>query len=346
VLAILAATWSCGDPGYGDEQQEAQDVGTVQQNLWMKTNNSPWSSGHISVCFQPSQDVWENDNADYQAKKVDVRDWLESTYETIPNVDIDLTGWSECPKYADFVRGDEGNDRVEIQLGWGAQGAKTWMSVEMWAGKLRAIHEMGHVLGFQHEQARTDSEGGVGTWTQYVNTPKYCADDDIVYETETGYRVCHEDPPGNEGVYLTKFDFWSILSGTYCHCRAELSDMDKLGLEITYPDTGSLNALPVRPQRGFLMGDGSVVGFTTLKLHNDWFYRGAMAPAFSGGGVEWRTAPYTASGVGDSGGGFAVPSDGVYRSEWEDYAQRQHVSASVTVDIDPPKATAFTMTAI
>ena len=145
-------------------------VDEAEQPLWMWTVNSTHSSGNVETCFQPIQDIWENERAAYENQKERIRGWLEDEYETVPNVYINFYGWAECPNYLDFEYGDEGSNLLEIRITEGGSGQTngSWKtSLGVHAGKQYVLHEIGHILGFQHEQARTDSQGGVGRdWTQ------------------------------------------------------------------------------------------------------------------------------------------------------------------------------------
>jgi hypothetical protein len=352
-MVLLSGCYA--SPGSNDDEDSVQGE---SEGLFIEKASDLWSSADpIPVCFQPTADVWNNNQAAYAAKKATMRKWVESAYEGLPNVDINFTGWSECPNFAKFVNGDEGSDKIEIGInavGGAQSNGHNWIQAGLQTAATWLNHEVLHTLGFYaHEHQRTDSTGSVGTWSEYTSTPLTCVDQ-IVYHVNPdgslGKTACNPDFTRQDtaGIYLTKYDFWSILNGTnYCHCRDGLSDLDKLGLEMAYPTTASLTNIPIHTDYGFRTGPHSVVAFKNLVLHDDWFSRGALPPAFgAAGGVQWKAAPTFGAGVFDGGAGWHCGTSGTYRGEWADFVGRQRRTEELAVDISASRATALLMTGL
>ncbi|MFI5306865.1 MAG: hypothetical protein ACHQ53_05925, partial [Polyangiales bacterium] len=310
LLSLCAGTFVSGCYGQAGPADD-ESVQRTAESLFIAKASDLWSSANpIPVCFQPTADVWTNQRAAYDAQKATIREWMEETYEGLPNIDINFTGFGECPNFAQFVNKDEGADKIEIGINGngGAQSSgHNWIQAGLLTQETWLNHEVLHTLGFYaHEHQRTDSTGSVGTWAEYTGTPITCVDE-IVYHVNPdgslGEPACSPDNTRQDtpGIYLTKYDFWSILNGTnYCHCRDGLSDLDKLGLEMSYPTTASLSNSPVHFDYGFRTAS-SLVAFPTVVLHNDWFARGALTPAFAAGGLQWAAGPSFLGGVFDSG---------------------------------------------
>jgi hypothetical protein len=143
-------------------------------------------------------------------------------------------------------------------------------------------------------------QGGLASW-------------DSVVEHETAHALSfgHEfdghdfDAPcdindGNhpfEGVLWTKYDYGSIANESYCgDGRPGLSELDKLGLAIVYPD-GS--AIPIRAVHGFDIASG-LLARRDDTLITEWAQRGALDDA-----VFLSTATWAAS---QSGTTYDLPS--------------------------------------
>jgi hypothetical protein len=122
-------------------------------------------------------------------------------------------------------------------------------------GKGATQHEMGHKLGFNHEQGRMDAECADGT-------------------NQSGY-------------FLTPYDKTSVMHYRDAVCAPdgykEISPLDRLGVEIAYPKAGEA---PVSTAAGFhyLGIDGLIREDGKIRL--DWWARGALTTVFSN--LEWK----------------------------------------------------------
>jgi hypothetical protein len=353
-LALSFVLGACVEGAVETNLDLAASIEGQSSALQTENTNGIWrDASDIKVCFQPAEDVWDNHRAEYNQFKADARVWLERAYEGIPGVAIGFRGFGECPNFEDYREGDEGSDTIELNVkgtGGGAQASgKHVIRVGTSSAEAWVTHEMIHTLGFDHEHRRSDAPGSVGNWDEYTDDRMTCIDD-VMWDVDRNrvpiQTTCH---PSNErqdaeGVYLTKYDFWSISNATnYCHCRNVLSDLDRLGLEMTYPTDDTLYDLPVHFENGFRLGDGSVLGFANVTLHHDWFVRGGLPDAFFLGTARWQKEPFTSNAGYDSGDGFVVPSSGAYRTTWFSYLVREHFSQVVDVEVSPSKATALLM---
>jgi hypothetical protein len=342
------------EPTLGETSEELQ----TEHPETIRLNANPQK-----VCFQADKDDWDNHRAEYQAAKPVLRAWIEGAYEGLPNVNIDFVGFGDCPNFNSFKDDDEDPATIEVVInadGGGAQAFSDLHGLHVGAKAAQAwvIHEVGHTLGFDHEHRRKDAPGSVGTWNEYTkdkygNPVDLTCIDGIVWDVDPDTNKPFQptcDPSNTRqdaaGVYITRYDVWSIMNATnYCNCRAELSVLDKLGLEISYPTDASRSSSRVHFDRSFVLGDGSLVSYEGARLQNDWFVRGALGAAFDSGGLYWQRFPFF-GGTFDDGEGFEVVQSGLYRGLWNDFLQRGHVSDNIQIEIAPSKATAILMAVI
>jgi len=218
---------------------------------------------------------------------------VESAFETLDDVAIDFSGWGLCPDWSNPQLGTL-SDQIRIMLKinpadvtsnfgyrtcevgdvttgdcagdvgypFGDEGL-VWLNRysyddlgDSWTTAL--LHEFGHGLGFWHEHDRDD------------NT--------------LGDHDCNGNGAGGLGTYVTEYDSESIMNGSYCRADgsqywpAALSEIDRLGLEITYGDAVH-HAVRVLGGSGFQTAEGIVLRDDAV-LVDDWSYRGAGADAY------------------------------------------------------------------
>jgi hypothetical protein len=345
---------ACACADVEDTEVEDSDIQSASQALFTTSTGKFWSNAAtIPVCFQPDETEWTDNYEHYLFKKSQIQGWIEDAYESIPNVAINFTGWQDCANLQDFIRGDEGADKVEIYLNTdgGADSTHNVLRIPPAAAQNIVLHEVMHVLGFNHECDRTDAPSTPGEWTRELKAQYMeCLADDIMWdhwdktpESPLWRPTC--DPENtrmdHEGVYFTPYDFWSIANSSYCHCRDELSELDKLGLEMSYPTSASLSNSPVHFENGFRVESG-IVGFENLVLRDDWFARGGLPAGFGSGGVNWTKLPDSRPTF-DHGPGFQVSESGNYVATSTDVRGHGRSSETVTVTISPSKAAGLVM---
>jgi hypothetical protein len=132
-------------------------------------------------------------------------------------------------------------------------------------------HEMGHILGFDHEKYRTDS----------------CNENAVVKDDEPG------------AIYWTSNDPRSIMNFSYCSTSNGLTEKDKEGLRKAYAHlAGGSDGCPSDPNKTApgLCGCGVPEG-TCGKI-----YQGESATAQSGNVVAANYSGFTGTGFIDFGG--------------------------------------------
>ena len=371
LLASVALLAGCADlPGTSGSPQAAAEgadpESAVPENAGLWTHSSELAPTPVSVCFSPvrftegqvdANNFWyptkwvtvaENDR-DYVAFR-DLAIPLLEQYERVPYARIDITGLGIC---ADRSTGTStGAVRIVVDLAnnggasfrrcvptnppqpysfadrptcdWdGGFSSSRENTIFIFANphlanwddaysRTALVHEFGHALGFDHEGERED----------HPLSQNWC--DPVAPATSTLAGV------------ITAYDPDSIMNGTYCHWRPELSRLDRLGLSIAYPASSS--EPPVFGAAFWT--NGGVVGLPGSGVQQRWLAEGAGPGAFASR-PTWRivTAVGTTTQRAD---GIAVPvGTNTISGSFTDWKQRARTIQSVQVVGDAPLYTAI-----
>jgi hypothetical protein len=349
LLSMLA----CAAPEIDDTPP---DVAQLEQALFSERGTQFWPDGVVPICFsrrpdvdlvEPTLSTWTDEKWErFDAIAAQQRKLIEATFETLPNVKIDFTGWGHCSN--EELGGLPGTLRLVIQIdkppetagpsgavfrhcepghtgrpfdcssapGYSATNEPMVFVHDRYhppfggdESNAVTLHEIGHALGFRHELDRDDNR---------VGDPR-CPD---------GGRT--ED-------LFTRYDPDSIMSATYCHMNPGLSELDKLGLEVVYPR--ELTA-PFRGEHSFAVAQGLVMREDD-HLVTDWLARGADLQAFEGtprwsvGGITWTSWRLPATYV----------TAASVELEYDDFRRRAHQSTR-NVAVDDAQHAALVVTII
>lgn len=241
------------------------------------TTNQLWASSDfpLTVCFQSTGDG-------SSSERLAVRSAVETAWASIPGSKVSFTGWGTCAN-------DSSSGDIRIFLDSSVtRGSSYYGTDNQVAGRhmvLRTpessyntnltysyIHEFGHALGIQHEQAHPDST---------------CSDTESLI---------------SGAVAATAYDPDAVMN--YCAPFPQaLSPYETLFPKMVYPD-GS--ALPIACKSGclsgssvFLRSDGSVQDSFTAQGAYPWWASGAGTLAWSQDGFSAGTgAVVTAAAIG------------------------------------------------
>src|SRR5690349_8930941 len=86
IMSAAAALLACQSAEPSDTAElETASIEETSQELFVGAATDLWSSAvKIPICFQPSQDIWDNQRAAYDAQKLRVRAWIEGAMRRCP----------------------------------------------------------------------------------------------------------------------------------------------------------------------------------------------------------------------------------------------------------------------
>jgi hypothetical protein len=212
-LCCLTATTACGSPDFGNEDlvDQGSEESVTSEPLSAQSGSfwraKPGSAvTQIQVCFEPGWSATEKSN-------------IQAFATAWERGGVDFTWWNDCVSICPplfpctsmpgihLYKGDECS--VHTNLGTELDGVPFGIELTASPNKHCVVHELGHGLGFPHEQERTD------------NTD--CDEDQTQSEPDTG---------------ITGYDRNSIMS--YCGPNnGTLTANDIEGLKGIYGATGS-----------------------------------------------------------------------------------------------------------
>ncbi len=207
VTAFVLSSGCATQPAQFDDASEATEERT--EGLLVEPS-SIWPYAAIPVCWDPTG---EQMGATFQQRRADVKSVIENTWAAVSA--IKFSGWGTCG--ADVKSGiviyTKNNIRSFVDnIGYRSESAsRVTLDLNDWRDGFVPAHEFGHLLGFGHEQGRSD-------------TPEECKDNQI------------NDAPSvsDTGMPIGVWDKDSIMN--YCRPThtALLSSGDIIGAQAFY----------------------------------------------------------------------------------------------------------------
>ncbi|WNG50334.1 hypothetical protein F0U60_44040 [Archangium minus] len=300
-LAVGSMLAGCtSDKVIGSDGQEVELVQT-KGSLYIRGGATLWTDNQntVPVCWV---------EAGFENEKQVIANALRDTWARYTN--LVFTGFGACPTSGSqrFVRvlvnaGTDASGGGSAHVGMNAafrtaaQGHSVHIAIGTSASQGRieylAVHEFGHVLGFEHEHVRPDNPD------IRENDPEYCRTTEVVsggtyasgYDRESTMHYCNSG--GNGSGRLSALDIVGVQS-VYGQSAWYLGTLDRQLPGVDVNGDGRTDLVHLRDVNGTLgmsvsLGNGS--GFTPGWSSNS-------LPAGSGA-VEWLTGDVDADGKTD-----------------------------------------------
>jgi Dual-action HEIGH metallo-peptidase len=207
---------ACSVPDSSDEMQltEEEAQQEADQLFSAKGSGALWDR-NVHYCFLKPASQY---NSAWQKRKVDFVQIMNRTWNAVGSIQLISDG--DCPqspdRYVATIKYDYqsdgwSNSQVGMRSAVNNTGPDVNISVGFLTGKVsghdnNVTHEMGHLLGFNHEKDRSNS----------------CNENATVKDNIPG------------AMYWTSYDPASIMNFSYCNASNGLTSKDKQGLRKAY----------------------------------------------------------------------------------------------------------------